>query len=78
MLDDPQIRHREMVVEVPNERTGDVKLIANPIRLSGAPLIYDRSPPALGADTHAVLGEKLDLGAGELSRLTDARVIFQA
>ncbi|CAN7714613.1 CaiB/BaiF CoA transferase family protein [Neorhizobium tomejilense] len=70
MLDNPQIRHRQMVVEVPNERTGDVKLIANPIRLLSTPLTYDRPPPVLGADTHAVLDGKLNLSAGELSRLT--------
>lgn len=75
MLEDPQIRHRQMVIELPHEQTGTVQLIANPVRFSETPAVYRRPPPALGADTQAVLAEKLALSAAEIAALSEAGVI---
>ncbi|MFC0278434.1 CaiB/BaiF CoA transferase family protein [Falsigemmobacter intermedius] len=69
MLEDPQIRHRGMVVDLPHERTGTVSLIANPIRFSETPARYDRAPPRLGADTVGVLQRHLGLSAEEVEAL---------
>jgi crotonobetainyl-CoA:carnitine CoA-transferase CaiB-like acyl-CoA transferase len=68
---DPQVRHREMMVEMPCPAAADgvVRLIANPIRGSANPVVYRRPPPLLGEHTDEVLEEVLGLDAGERGRL---------
>ncbi len=55
---DPQVQARGMVVEMPHAAAegGQVKLIANPVRLSATPADYRIPPPLLGEHTEAVLG----------------------
>ncbi len=54
---DPQVQLREMVVSVPHVLAGEVRLVANPIKLSLTPVQYRRAPPLLGEHTDAVLHE---------------------
>ncbi len=54
---DPQVRAREMTVEVAHPLAGAIRLVASPLKLSATPVRYDRAPPLLGADTEAVLAE---------------------
>lgn len=49
-LNDPQVRHRGMVIE-----DGDYRGIANPVKLGRTPAGYRWAPRAKGADTRAVL-----------------------
>ncbi len=58
---DPQVRHREMVVEMPHGPAGGkkVKTIANPIKMSATPPTYRRSAPGLGEHTAEVLHDWL-------------------
>jgi crotonobetainyl-CoA:carnitine CoA-transferase CaiB-like acyl-CoA transferase len=57
VLDDEQVKHREMVREIPHPAAGSLAQIANPLRLAEAPLRYDRPPPLLGEHTAEVLAE---------------------
>jgi crotonobetainyl-CoA:carnitine CoA-transferase CaiB-like acyl-CoA transferase len=52
-----------------------VTLVANPIGLSKTPVAYAIAPRALGADTAAVLGERLHVDAATLARLAAAGTI---
>lgn len=52
-----------------------MQLIANPVRFSETPAVYRRPPPGLGANTQAVLAEKLALSAAEIAALSEAGVI---
>jgi crotonobetainyl-CoA:carnitine CoA-transferase CaiB-like acyl-CoA transferase len=74
---DPQVRHRGMMVEMPDPAAADgvVRLIANPIRGSANPVAYRRPPPLLGQHTDEVLEEVLGLDAGERARLRNDGVI---
>lgn len=54
-LDEPQIQHREMVVNIPHALNEDFKVIASPIKLSDTPVEYHRAPPQLGEHTHMIL-----------------------
>ncbi|MEP7302920.1 MAG: CoA transferase [Caldimonas sp.] len=54
---DPQVRSREMTVEVSHPLAGPIQLVASPIRLSETPVRYRLAPPLLGADTDQVLAE---------------------
>ena len=76
VFDTPQARARDLVVEqIRPDLKAPVRTVASPIRLSATPVAYRRPPPALGADTREVLGERLGLDAAELDRLAAAGVI---
>ncbi|MBF9033270.1 CoA transferase [Rhodobacterales bacterium HKCCE2091] len=62
VFDDPQIRHREMLRDIPHPLSGTVKQVVSPLRFSEAPLAFDRPPPLLGEHTKEVL-EALGLGS---------------
>ncbi len=72
-LTDPQVLHRDMVVELEHQLGGPLKFVGNPIKMSGFPTEYT-SPPLIGGDTDAVLGELLRLDADDLERLRAAGV----
>lgn len=52
-----QTRAREMVVEREHPVAGPLRMLGLPIELSDTPASIRHEPPALGADTDAVLGE---------------------
>lgn len=65
-FEDPQIKHRGVVVEVEHPRAGPISLVANPIRYSGTPVKDPKVSPDLGQHTDAVLGDLLGLSAEAL------------
>lgn len=56
---DPQVIARGMKIDLPHTLAGSVPLVANPIRLSGSPVAYQRPPPLLGEHTQEVLAQWL-------------------
>ena len=71
---DPQVRAREMTVEMPHPLAGPVRLVASPMKLSATPVRYRRAPPLLGADTDEVLRE-FGIGADDIAGLRKAQAI---
>ncbi|MDQ8936816.1 CaiB/BaiF CoA transferase family protein [Acinetobacter rudis] len=59
-LADPQVEHRNMLVNIPHRFNSDFKMIASPIKLSETPVEYRRAPPLLGQDTQTVLAQFCD------------------
>jgi formyl-CoA transferase len=55
VFDDPQVKARGMVVEVPYAPAGSLKMTANPIRMSATPLAHDMPPPLLGEHNERLL-----------------------
>ena len=72
---EPQVRHRGMRIDLPHPVAGTAPGVRNPILYSRTPLEYERAPPLLGADTEAVLGERLGLDSATLARLRSAGII---
>lgn len=72
---DPQIRHREMIVEVPHPRLGWTKVTNSPIKLSRTPCSVERPEPEIGQHTEEVLCEILGMQAEEIRELREAQVI---
>jgi len=72
---DPQIVHREMLLQQPHATAGTVPQVANPVKFSATPVAYRRAPPVLGEHTDEVLREVLSLGESELDGLRANKVI---
>jgi crotonobetainyl-CoA:carnitine CoA-transferase CaiB-like acyl-CoA transferase len=75
VLRDPQVRERDMVVPLEHPRLGLLETLGTPIRPAGAPPFRPAPPPALGADTDAVLGGLLGYPAERLAALRRQGVI---
>ncbi len=72
---DPQVRHREMRIDVPHPSGATVPLVANPIRLSATPPRYDLLPPLLGQHTEEILRERLGMTAERIAELRRMGVV---
>ena len=55
-LEDPQVRHRDMVVEI-KDQENTVKQLGSPYKLSATPPRFEMPPPRLGEHTDAFLAE---------------------
>lgn len=75
VVTDPQVRERGMIREVSHPRAGTIPIANTPFRLSRSEAGIKGSPPDLGADTVAVLGEMLGITAGEVAELEERGVV---
>lgn len=77
-LADPQVTARHMVVEVPLDSGGSVRMPGNPVKLSGmhaADQTQFTAPPPLGRDTEGVLRGLLGYPADRIDELRTAGAI---
>lgn len=65
-LADPQVRHRNMVVQVEHPEGGSAEVPGNPIKLSTHSEESFAPPPLLGADTRSVLQDWAGLTVAEI------------
>jgi crotonobetainyl-CoA:carnitine CoA-transferase CaiB-like acyl-CoA transferase len=72
---DPQVQARKCVVEMPHASGQTVKVIANPVRLSGTPAEYRLPPPTLGQHTDEILRDMLGIGDPELADLRSKGIV---
>ena len=56
-LNEPQIQHRNMVVNLPHTLNSEFKVIGSPMKLSDTPVEYTRAPPVLGEHTIKILSQ---------------------
>jgi crotonobetainyl-CoA:carnitine CoA-transferase CaiB-like acyl-CoA transferase len=75
VFDDPQVRERQMRMEVDHPEAGRLGLVASPLRLSASPVTYRLPPPLLGQHTDEVLKEILGMAPAEVAALRAAGVI---
>ncbi len=71
----PQLRAREMFVEVAGTPVGTAVLIGIPVKLDATPGTIRRPPPRAGADTDRILQEVVGLRTAEIEQLRAARAI---
>jgi len=76
-MEHPQVRHRQMVVELPHPTIGTVRLLGLPVKLSETPGAVRRAPPLLGQHTDDVLAE-IGITGDELQQLRERGVIGSA
>jgi crotonobetainyl-CoA:carnitine CoA-transferase CaiB-like acyl-CoA transferase len=72
---DPQIVHREMLMQLPHASAGSVPQVANPVKFSATPIEYRRAPPLLGEHTAEVLRDVLGLDGSGIQALQQQKVI---
>ncbi len=77
MLDDPQTRAREMVVELEHPRAGRTRALGLPIKLSATPGKVARPAPLFGQHTREVLAE-FGFSETEVEALIRERAAFAA
>jgi crotonobetainyl-CoA:carnitine CoA-transferase CaiB-like acyl-CoA transferase len=72
---DPQVQHREVLMQIPHPRAGTVPTVRNPIRLSDTPIEYRTPPPLLGEHTREILHELLEFDDARIDALVKDRVV---
>jgi len=74
VFSDPQVQARNMQIPLNSPDYGTVQLVANPVKMSASATTATQPPPALGADTDAVLAQ-LGLDAGMIADLRKKGVV---
>lgn len=73
-LEDPQLKARNMVIDVDDPGVGSIKLVGNPIKLSKNTPILNIPSPLLGQDTDSILN-KLGYSAANIEELRKNNVV---
>jgi len=74
VMEDPQVRHRGMVVEMDHPRAGRIRVNGVPVKLSDTPGAVTTPPPVLGEHSEAIL-RGLGCDPEEIAVLRRDRVI---
>jgi crotonobetainyl-CoA:carnitine CoA-transferase CaiB-like acyl-CoA transferase len=73
VVDDPQVEHNDMIVEIDHPELGSFRTTGIPVRMSDADYEFS-PPPMIGEDTEEILR---DLGYDEerIADLVDSEVV---
>lgn len=74
LLEDPQVRHQQMIVDVEHPFGGTFKTVGFPIKLSGTPSAVRSGPPRLGQHTRQVL-HLLGYAKAEVADLVERKIV---
>ncbi len=74
VIEDPQVKEREMVIDVDHPVAGKLKMAGIPIKLSDTPGKIRRSAPVLGEHTEEILRELLDYDDEKINSLKDKNI----
>ena len=69
VFEEPQVKARDVKIELQHAAAGKLPLVASPMRFSGTPLEYRLAPPLLGEHTDEVLRGLLGKSDADIARL---------
>tara|TARA_A100001037_G_scaffold306870_1_gene357885 strand:+ start:7584 stop:8774 length:1191 start_codon:yes stop_codon:yes gene_type:complete len=72
---DPQIKHRDMIVEIEHAKTGVLKMMGIPVKLSKTPGKVLLPPPLLGEHTDEILTEIIKYTKSDIDSLREEKII---
>ena len=72
---DPQVHHRDMVVDMEHPTAGAIKQIGTPFKLSVSKTGLDQYPPELSEHTEKILGRLLGYSESQIAELREKGVI---
>ena len=75
VFEDPQVRHRELRVDIPHPLGGVAPVVASPMRLSETPVEYRLAPPLLGQHTAEVLKGLLGKSDADIAALKSSGLV---
>jgi formyl-CoA transferase len=75
VLEDPQVRHRQLRVDMPHPLGGVAPVVRSPLRLSETPVEYRHAPPLLGQHNEEVLKGLLGRSDADLKQLKAAGIV---
>ena len=73
---DPNIRYREMIVEMEQPHVGAIKVVGSPFRMSETPGTVRTSAPLLGEHTETYLRDDLGFSPEQIQKLMEDGVVF--
>ncbi len=76
VMKDPQLLHRNMVIEVGHPAGGSFKAVGNPVKAEGAKEVFHH-PPALGEHTEEILRGLLDYSSQKIQDLMEKKIVLQ-
>jgi crotonobetainyl-CoA:carnitine CoA-transferase CaiB-like acyl-CoA transferase len=74
VFEDPHVNQTGMVEEIEHPTLGPLRLLASPLRMEGTPRSVRSAPPALGADSRAVLA-RFGVDQARIEELIAAKVV---
>jgi crotonobetainyl-CoA:carnitine CoA-transferase CaiB-like acyl-CoA transferase len=75
VFEDPQVLARDMIVSAPESRSGEVRMVGNPIKYGRSTSEHTVAPQQLGESTDQVLKEYLEYSCAQIGALRDKSVI---
>ncbi len=75
VFDNPQVKQRQVRVDVPHPLSDTVPMVANPIKFSASPIEYKNAPPTLGQHTNEILHTLLNLPSDAIQDLRGKKII---
>jgi crotonobetainyl-CoA:carnitine CoA-transferase CaiB-like acyl-CoA transferase len=74
-LQDPHMKSRGMIGEMPHPTIGKIPIVRSPLNMSATPAEYTRHPPLVGEHTREVLKELLEMSDSQAEALKEKGVI---
>ena len=75
VFDNPQVKARDVAIEMDHPAAGKVKLVRSPMKMSATPAMAELPPPMLGQHTDEVLRDLLGRNDAEIAALRGKGVI---